>query len=100
MIRETLYSPTVKKDETLVEMSMVKRTNLEITAEILSFCKQPRAKTHVMYNTNLSWQITQKYLSQLQSLGLLEAHHSKTKYTTTRKGLKFVEKWRELIKLL
>ena len=100
MIRETLYSPNVKKDETLVEMSMAKRTNLEITAEILNFCKKPRTKTHVMYNTNLSWQMLQKYLSQLQSRRLLQVHHSVTKYATTQKGLKFVEKWKELLELL
>ena len=79
---------------------MAKRTNLEIAAEILSFCRKPRTKTHVMYNTNLSWQMLQKYLSQLQSLGLLEVHHSVTKYATTQKGVKFVEKWRELVELL
>jgi predicted transcriptional regulator len=81
-------------------MLMAKRTNLEITAEILSFCKKPRTKTHVMYSTNLSWQMTQKYLSQLQSLGLLKIHHSVTKYATTQKGLKFVKKWKELVDLL
>jgi len=90
----------MKKGKNLVEMSMAKRTNLEITAEILSFCKQPQTKTHVMYNTNLSWQMLQKYLSQLQSLGLLEVHHSVTKYETTEKVLKFVEKWGELLELL
>jgi len=79
---------------------MAKRTNLEITAEILNFCKKPQTKTHVMYNTNLSWQMTQKYLSQLQSRGLLEIHHSVTKYAATQKGLKFVEKWKELLELL
>ena len=79
---------------------MAKRTNLEITAEILNFCKKPQTKTHVMYNTNLSWQMTQKYLSQLQSRGLLEIHHSVTKYATTQKGLRFVKKWKELLELL
>ena len=79
---------------------MARRTNLEITAEILNFCKKPRTKTHVMYNANLSWEMLQKYLSQLQSRGLLEVHHSQTKYATTEKGLKFVEKWRELLELL
>ncbi len=90
----------MKKGETLVEIIMTKRTNLEITAEILSFCKQPQTKTRVMYNTNLSWQMLQKYLYQLQSRGFLEIHHSVTKYTTTQKGLKFVKKWRELKELL
>jgi len=86
--------------ENFVVMKMAKRISLEIMAEILSLCKQPQVKTKVMYSTNLSWQMVQKYLSQLQSKGLLEVHHSLTKYVTTRKGLKFVEKWRELLELL
>jgi len=98
--RGTLYSPTVKKGKNLMETPMAKRTNLEITAEILSFCRKPRTKTHVLYNTNLSWRMIQDYLSQRQSLGLLEVHHSVTKFATTQKGLKFVEKWRELVALL
>jgi predicted transcriptional regulator len=79
---------------------MKRRINLEIMAEILSLCKQPQTKTRVMYQTNLSWLMLQKYLSQLQSRRLLEVHHSLTKYATTQKGLKFVEKWRELVELL
>ena len=81
-------------------MLMAKRNSLEIMTEILVLCKQPQTKTRVMYRTNLSWRMLQKYLSQLQSRGLLEVHHSLTKYATTQKGLKFVEKWRELAELL
>jgi len=82
-------------------MLMAKRNSLEITAEMLSLCKQPQTKTRVMYRTNLSWRMLQKYLFQLQSRGLLEeVHHSLAKYATSRKGLKFVEKWRELVELL
>ena len=86
--------------QNLVVMFMAKRNSFEIMADILSLCKRPRTKTKVMYGTNLSWQMLQKYLSQLQSLGFLEVHHSLTKYATTEKGLKFVEKWRELVELL
>ena len=81
-------------------MLMAKRNSLEITAEILSLCKQPQTKTRVMYRTNLSWKMLQKYLSELQSRGLLEEVQSLTKYATTKKGLKFVEKLRELVELL
>ena len=82
-------------------MLMAKRIGLEIMAEILGLCKQTQTKTRVMYRTNLSWKMLQKYLSELQSRGLLEeVHHSGTKYATTRKGLKFVEKWRELAEFL
>ena len=79
---------------------MGQRNNLEIMAEILSLCKKPRIKTNVMYGTNLSFRMLQKYLSQLQASGHLEVHHSATKYVTTQKGLRFLEKWRELVELL
>jgi len=79
---------------------MTQRNHLEIMAEILSLCKKPQTKTRVMYGTNLSYKMLQKYLSQLQSRGHLEVHHSLPKYVTTRKGLKFLEKWAELIDLL
>jgi len=79
---------------------MAKRNGFEIMAEILNFCEKPQNKTKVMYRTNLSWRMLQKYLSQLQSLEFLEVHHSSVKYVTTQKGLEFVEKWRELAELL
>jgi len=82
-------------------MLTANRSSLEIMAEILSLCKQPQLKTGVMYGTNLSWRLLQKYLYHLQSQELLEVHHhSLTKYATTRKGLEFIEKWRELVELL
>ncbi len=81
-------------------MLMVKRDRIEIMADILGLCSEPQTKTKVMYGTNLSWKMLQHYLAQLQSLGLLEAHGNSTKYVTTERGLKFVEKWRELNELL
>jgi len=41
-----------------------------------------------------------EYLTFLQSSGLLEIHHSKTKYAATQKGLRFVEKWKELAEFI
>lgn len=79
---------------------MVNRARLEIMAEMLSSCKQPRLKTQVMYGTNLSWKLLQKYLSILQLRGFLRVHHSPIKYVTTQKGLDFLEVWRELKELL
>jgi predicted transcriptional regulator len=86
--------------QNFVVVLMAKRISLEIMAEILSLCKQPQVKTKVMYGVNLSWLMVEKYLSQLQSMGLLEVHRSLTRYATTQKGLKFVEKWSELVELL
>jgi len=81
-------------------MAMVKRDRLEIMAEILGLCSEPKTKTHVMYGTNLSWKMLQHYLSELQSRGLLEVHDNSTRYVTSKRGLDFVEKWKEIKELL
>jgi len=81
-------------------MAMVKRDRVEIIAEILGLCSEPKTKTHVMYGTNLSWKMLQHYLSELQSRELLEIHDNSTRYVTTNRGLNFVKKWNELKKLI
>ena len=79
---------------------MVKRDRIEIMAEILDLCSEPRTKTHVMYGTNLSWKMLQHYLSELQTLELLEVHNGSTKYVATPRGREFLDKWNELQQLL
>jgi predicted transcriptional regulator len=77
-----------------------KRDSVEIIADILGLCSTPKTKTHVMYGTNLSWKMLQNYLSELQSRKLLENQGKSKTYVTTKRGLEFVEKWRELKELL
>ena len=81
-------------------MSMVKRDRVEIMAEILGLCLEPQNKTQVMYGTNLSWKMLRHYLSELQSRELLEVHNNSTRYVTTKRGLDFLDKWKELKELL
>ena len=76
------------------------RSKLKIIAEILSLCKHPERKTGIIYGANLSWEFSEKYLNQLLSLELLEVHHSPIKYVTTRKGLNFLKRWKELEEFL
>jgi predicted transcriptional regulator len=78
----------------------VKRDRVEIMAEILSLCLKPQAKTQVMYGTNLSWKMLQQYLAQLQALKLLGVNNESNRYVTTTRGKEFVQKWKELQKLL
>ena len=77
-----------------------KRDRIEIIADILGLCSEPKTKTHVMYGTNLSWKMLQHYLSELQSRELLEKQSKSKRYVTTKRGLDFVKKWRELKELL
>jgi predicted transcriptional regulator len=77
-----------------------KRDRIEIIAEILDLCSAPKTKTHVMYGTNLSWKMLQHYLAELQSLGLLQVKEKSSRYISSKRGLEFVEKWKELKELL
>ena len=89
------------KGKNVLVMTMgSKRDRVEIMADILGLCSEPRNKTHVMYGTNLSWKMLQQYLSELQSRKLLEKQNQSKTYVTTDRGLDFVEKWKELQKLL
>jgi len=81
-------------------MAMVKRDRVEIIADILGLCSEPKTKTRVMYGTNLSWKMLKHYLSELESRGLLEVDGKSKRYVTTKRGLDFVEKWIALKKLL
>jgi len=69
-------------------------------AEILGFCRKPQTKTRVMYVANLSYKSLERYLSLLKTLHFLEIHHSETRYSTTQKGMRFLEKWTDLVMLL
>lgn len=40
-----------------------------------------------------------RYLDEMQSLGLLEIHHSPTKYLATQKGRNFLEIWKEVAEI-
>src|SRR3989304_9556490 len=71
-----------------------KRGRLEIIAEILLFCDQQKAKTNIMYNTNLNYAQLESHLSYLTSLGLLLRQEGR--YLTTGKGYRFLELFAEL----
>ena len=78
----------------------IKRDRVEIMADILGLCSEPKTKTQIMYGTNLSWKMLQHYLSELQSRKLLQIQGKTKTYLTTKKGRKFGEKWKELKELL
>ncbi len=48
------------------------RNKIQITADILELAKQGSHKTRIMYLGNLSFDLVQKYLKQLEELGLVE----------------------------
>ena len=75
-----------------------KRGRMDIIAEILLFCDRYKAKTSIMYKTNLNYTQLQSHLNYLTSLGMLMREEGM--YTTTEKGYHFLELFAELQRIL
>ena len=77
------------------------RDRIEITANILEIAKDGSRKTRIMYLGNLSFDLVQKYLSQLEQLNLVEVKstpNGEKMYYITQKGERFLADFRELQK--
>ena len=77
------------------------RDRIEITANILEIAKDGSRKTRIMYLGNLSFDLVQKYLSQLEQLNLVEVKGTTSgekMYYITQKGERFLADFRELQK--
>ncbi|OGD60751.1 hypothetical protein A3K78_02630 [Candidatus Bathyarchaeota archaeon RBG_13_52_12] len=55
-------------------------------------------KTRIVYGSNLNFEIVKGYINTLVNNGFLEVDGKR--YSTTERGVKFVEEYRELMKPL
>jgi predicted transcriptional regulator len=68
-----------------------KRSNIEISADILKVAIDGAKKSHLVYRANLNFSIIKDYLKDLSSSGLLTIPGNGSKlYTTTDKGIEFI----------
>jgi predicted transcriptional regulator len=70
------------------------RGQIEIMAQVLAFCDQPRLKTQIMYNVNITFRQFETYALHLSSQELLTRNLDK--FVTTEKGHKFIRAFNEL----
>jgi predicted transcriptional regulator len=79
-----------------------RRDRLYILAEILDIAKEGSLKTQIMYKANLSFAQLNEYLDLLVTMKLvgIAGGKEKTVYRTTRKGLQYLESYKEIIQLL
>ena len=75
-----------------------RRERFEIIAKILLFCDRQRAKTSIMYKTNLNYTQLKSNLRFLTSQGLLL--YNENKYVTTEKGYHFLSLFAQLNEIL
>ena len=73
-----------------------RRSELEITAEMLDCAIKGEKKTRLMYRANLSFDALNEYLASMTSKGLLIFDSENSLYTTTPKGKKFLDNYKTL----
>ncbi|MGA3406243.1 MAG: winged helix-turn-helix domain-containing protein [Candidatus Bathyarchaeia archaeon] len=75
------------------------RTRVEILANILQVASNRTLKTHIMYRANLSHRQLEKYLTFLETNGMLERlldEDGVLKYLVTQRGIDFLKDYERL----
>ena len=75
----------------------MRRNDLDICADILQVAKAGAKKTQIVYQANLNFKIVKKYLSRLIDTGMLMTANESRLYTTTNRGIEFLEQYTELV---
>jgi len=72
----------------------MRRSKLDIYADILNVAREGAKKTQIVYKANLNFKIIKEYLSILISKGLVD--NSDQYYITTKQGTTFLENYQKL----
>ncbi len=75
----------------------MRRNDLDICADILQVAKTGAKKTQIVYQANLNFKIVKRYLNRLISTGMLSTVEERRLYTTTNRGIEFLEQYRKLV---
>lgn len=74
----------------------MRRTSLDVYVDILQAAETGANKTRLVYRANLNFEIIKRYMKNLIENGLLE-EKIEGKFFTTKKGLQFIEQYKDLI---
>jgi len=73
---------------------MMRRSKLEIFCDILTSANSGATKTRIVYSANLTFLRTEKHLTILEELGLIERRGDC--WVTTEKGREFIKDFSQL----
>lgn len=74
------------------------RNHFEIVADILNVASRTAKKTQIMYQANLSYNVLQRYLSELAAASLVNFESQSQSYVLTPKGQEFLQAYKEYAK--
>lgn len=78
-------------------MSSKRRSNIEISADILKVALHGAKKSHIVYRANLNFEVVKKYLKRLNESGLINLPSIETRlFKTTLKGEEYINQFENL----
>jgi len=77
-----------------------KRSDMEISADILKVTVNGALKSHIVYKANINFQLGKKYLDRLTNSGLIvDSVNGSRIYLTTDKGKEYIKQFEDLKEL-
>jgi predicted transcriptional regulator len=77
-----------------------KRSDIEVSADILKVTLNEAKKSHIVYKANLNFQLVKKHLDHLINSGLIAGSSSRSRvFMTTDKGVEYIKHFEDLKKL-
>ncbi|RLI50592.1 transcriptional regulator [Candidatus Bathyarchaeota archaeon] len=77
-----------------------KRSDMEISADILKVTVNGALKSHIVYKANINFQLGKKYLDRLTNSGLIvDSVNGRRVYFTTDKGREYIKQFEDLKEL-
>ena len=74
-----------------------KRSDMEISADILKVTVNGALKSHIVYKANINFQLGKKYLDRLTNSGLIvDSVNGSRIYYTTDKGREYIKQFEDL----
>ena len=77
-----------------------KRSDIEISADILKVTLKEAKKSHIVYKANLNFQLLRKHLDHLINSGLIAGSgNGSNVFLTTDKGMEYIKHFEDLKEL-
>ena len=78
-------------------MSSKRRSEIEISADILKVAVAGVKKSHIVYRANLNFEVVKRYLKRLNDAGLIDLPSVESRlFRTTRKGREYIDQFENL----
>ena len=78
-------------------MNSKRRSDIEISADILKVAMNGAKKSHIVYRANLNFDVVKRYIKRLNDAGLINLPSIECRlFKTTSKGMEYISQYEHL----